>query len=108
MSKRKQKESFITTIRTRLTRLIKEGELPIYFKYETELYLKEDGREVHLLSISLNYIKSKDKISVLLINWAENCGTTLIEIGNQTMNKKFQDLVIKNIMIELYKALDNI
>lgn len=106
MSKRKQKENFITTIKTRLTRLIEEEELPIYFKYETELYWKGDGKEVHLLSISPNYIKSKDKTSVLLINWTEN-GATLIEIGNQTMNK-FQDLVIKNIMIELYKAFDNI
>ena len=106
MSKRKQKENFITMIKTRLTRLIEEEELPIYFKYETELYWKGDGKEVHLLSISPNYIKSKDKTSVLLINWTEN-GVTLIEIGNQTMNK-FQDLVIKNIMIELYKAFDNI
>ena len=107
MSKRKQKENFITTIKTRLTRLIEEEELPIYFKYETELYWKGDGKEVHLLSISPNYIKSKDKTSVLLINWVENGGTTLIEIGDQTMNK-FQDLVIKNILIELYKAFDNI
>lgn len=107
MSKRKQKENFITTIKTKLTKLIEEEELPIYFKYETGLYLKEYGKEVHLLSISLNYTRSKDKTSVLLINWAENCGMTLIEIGNQTMNK-FQDLVIKNIMIELYKAFDNI
>ena len=107
MSKRKQKENFITTIKTKLTKLIEEEELPIYFKYETGLYLKENGKEIHLLSISLNYTKSKDKTSVLLINWAENCGMTLIEIGNQTMNK-FQDLVIKNIMIELYKAFDNI
>lgn len=107
MSKRKQKENFITTIKTRLTRLIEEEELPIYFKYETELYWKGDGKEVHLLSISPNYIKSKDKTSVLLINWAENGGTTLIEIGNQTMTR-FQDLVIRNIIVELYKALDNI
>ena len=107
MSKRKQKENFITTIKTKLTQLIEEEELPIYFKYETGLYLNVDGKEIHLLSISLNYTKSKDKTSVLLINWAENCGMTLIEIGNQTMNK-FQDLVIKNIMIELYKAFDNI
>ena len=107
MSKRKQKENFITTIKTRLTRLIEEEELPIYFKYETELYWKGDRKEVHLLSISPNYIKSKDKTSVLLINWVENGGTTLIEIGDQTMNK-FQDLVIKNILIELYKAFDNI
>lgn len=107
MSKRKQLENFITTIKTKLTRLIEEEELPIYFKYETELYLKGDGKEIHLLSISPNYTKSKDKTSVLLINWTGNCGTTLIEIGSQTMNK-FQDLVIKNIMIELYKALDNI
>lgn len=106
MSKRKQKESFITTIKTRLTRLIEEEELPIYFKYETELYWKGDGKEAHLLSISPNYIKSKDKTSVLLINWTEN-GTTLIEIGNQTMTR-FQDLVIRNIIVELYKALDNI
>ena len=105
-SKRKQKENFITTIRTRMTRLIEEEELPIYFKYETELYLKEDGKEVHLLSIS-SYIKLKDKTSILLINWVGNRGTTLIEKGNQTMNE-FQDLVIKNIMIELYKALDTI
>lgn len=107
MSKRKQKENFITTIKTKLTKLIEEEGLPIYFKYETELYLKEDRKEVHLLSISPNYIKSKDKTSALLINWVENGGTTLIEIGDQTMNK-FQDLVIKNILIELYKAFDNI
>lgn len=87
--------------------MIKEADLPIIFKYETELYWKGDGKEVHLLSISPNDTESKDKTNVLLINWAGNNGTTLIEKGTQTMNE-FQDLVIKNIMIELYKALDTV